>query len=610
MSDEPQFSGDYIVGWKLRVILRLEEYSNTQIVRNLASNPITPPQSMRGVTSTRSQLTYTQTANGYAVNFAGGTATQQGGPQAANSSPDLLTYCIGAVIPNSFKYSLNGFKQPDTMTCELRYVDIPFDPLCFRSVGVELYVGCYDQDAYTQAMEGAVQTVTPSAGASQSQTPLNVIPDGFTGPLGEQRTNLRFQGFVDEWEVTFNDQGLAVVNFMCSDNTRLLIDQAMPPGLRLDTTKPVDLAVAQLLAQFPQFAGLTVQYRPAQVTVPVLGSAFSQGAQVTGGLPASQGGASQTLSVWDYLVEAANSFGHNIRVEGTNVVIQRIRAAVGKNSPPRYDDPFQGRTWGGQEHLLRTFVWGRNCKVVGRKRNYARTDVNVEVRAFSPEAKTTLIARYPPFANAQGLGGQASGPNASTNRIVHALPGDGKQETKYTVFPVPGVVDQATLNNISQAYYEGLNRGMLNLTVKTKDLASYAGSAVDPDVLDMLAGDRFEFLAERFDDSTPDYPASSLAVIENDMLQANPGDLLAGFDPDFVMKYLATYKLAAYQTTFVVHHVDVSGDLKEGIEIDVEGRNMVEARLDAPGVADGSDAALGAQGTAAPATQNQPSGFI
>ena len=617
MSDTPQFSGDYIVGWKLRLIVRLEEFGNTTLVRNLATNPITPPQVMRGVTSTRSQATPQQVPatpsapGGYVVSFAGGTVPSGGaggGPQSVDSSQDGLTYTIGAVIPRSFKLGINGFKEPDTMSCELRYVDVPFDPMCFRSIGLELYVGTMTQDDYTAGVGGATRTTT--VGTTQLSEPLNVIPDGFTGPQGEPRTNLRFQGFVDEWETAFTDEGLAVVRLKCSDNTRLFIDQPMPPGLRCSTTLPLDQAIAQLLANFPQFAGLTVSYLPAQATSPVIGTAFADGAQMPDGLQASNGGASQTLSVWDYLVELCTAIGHNVRVEGTNLIIQRIRAALGRNFPPRIGDPFVGRTWGGSLHQLRTFIWGRNCKTVTNRRKYSRTAVNCEVRSYNPLTKTTMLARFPPFANSQGVGGQASGPNASTNRLIHTLPGDGRQETKYTVFPVPGVTDQATLQNVAQAYYEGLNRGELGKVIHTRDLASFAGDATDPDILDLFAGDHIEFLTERFDDSN-DTVDTDLGQLENALLQANLGyDLLmtAGFDAGFAAKYCATYAAVGFQTTFAVKRMDVSGDHEAGIDITIEGANCVEARVDGPGVADFADQALGALGTTPPTPQNQPVG--
>jgi hypothetical protein len=620
--DVPQFAGDYIVSWKIRLILRIEEYSNVSVVQNLASNPIQPPQArMRGVASGSSQSIpqkQPQTPSqpgGYAVTFAGGTQPPAGGPQAVDSSQDGLTYTIGAIIPRVFKLGINGFKEPDTLTCEIKWVDAPFDPMVFRSVGIELYVGTVTQDDYTAGISGATRDQSSANTSQDAGEPLNVVPDAFTGPDGELRSNLRFQGFVDEWETELTDEGLAIVHLKASDNTRILMDTPMSPGARLSGTLPVDQAVAQFLAQWPQFAGLTVQYRPASLgTIPTLGPLFANSASMPDGLQATQGGAKQTLSVWDYLVELMTAIGHNIRVEtyagSPVIVIQRIRAALGKNFPPRVGDPFQGRSWGGTTHPLRTFIWGRNCKVVKKRRKYTRTSINVEVRSYNPVTKTTMLARFPPFANSQGLGGNASGPNASTNRLLHALPGDGRVDTKYTVFPVPGVLDQATLQNIAQAYYEGLNRNELELTIETKDLTSYGGDATDPDVLDMFAGDHFEFLTERFDDSVQ--VNEDVGDIENSLLQGNAGqaELFLGFDQDFITKYLGAYALDAYQTTFVLKKMDIAGSVDDegGISIHLEGANCVEARVDAPGVADFADAQLGSQGTAAPTGQTPPTG--
>jgi hypothetical protein len=614
MTNISPLGGDYIVGWKIRLVVRLEEYGNVDPTRDLAANPIVPPQTMRGVVSTRSQATYSQApGGGYLVGFQGGTATSQNGPQGVDGSSDNKTFCIGGIIPRAFKLGLNGFKSPDTMTCDVRFVDIPFDPLCFRSVGIELYVGTIDPDDYTNGMAGATRQA--AAGAGIQNEPLNIVPDGFVGPEGQQRSNLRFQGFVDEWNIDGDEDKLTMVHLTCTDNTRLMIDQPMPPGLRASTTLPVDQAVAQLLANFPQFAGLTVEYRPALPMTPILGPAFGDFAQLPDGLQASHGGGEhQTISVWDYLVELANCIGHNIRVEGTTVVIQRVRAAVGKNFPARSDDPFTGRTWGGSNHPLRTFIQGWNCKAFKKGRRYARTDTNVEVRSFNPHTKSTMIARFPPFANSQGIGGSSGNPNASTNRIVHALPGDGRQETKYTVFPVPGVTDQATLQNLAQAYYEGINRSALMVNVHTKDLASFGGDWTDPDVLDMLAGDRFEYLASFFNPNASDgIVMNDLAIIEDALLQSTVGYARlteAGFDSAFIAAYLATYAATGFQTTYVVKVINVSGDVSDeaGIEIEIEGLNMIEARIDAPGVADFADSTLGSQGTTAPTGTSQPQG--
>jgi hypothetical protein len=465
-------------------------------------------------------------------------------------------------------------------------------------------------------MSGGTRNTT--TGGIAGVEPLNTIPDSFTGPNGELRSNLRFQGFVDDWEVDFTDENLAVVRFECSDNTRLLMDQPIAPGNGLSLTMPVDQAVAQLLSQYPQFAGLTVQYRPAGTTIPTFTTAFATCATLTDRLTPTQGGAQQSLSVWDYLVEACNALGHNIRVENTTIVIQRIRAALGKNFPPRDGDPFTGRTWGGSQHLLRTFIWGRNCKAVTKKRKYARTCMNVEVRSYDPLGKVTRVARYPVgLTNAKGTTGQNSGPNASTNRLVHALPGDGRQETKYTVYPVAGVTDQTTLNNIAQAYYEGINRSELGVTIHTRDLASYGGDSTDPDVLDIFAGDHIEYLTERFGNSTPDediFPSTDLAVLEDTLLQAALAHEYltdtAGFDPAFVTAYCAAYASIGFQTTFVVKKFEISGSIEDegGIDINIEAVNMVEARVDLPGMGDQSDAALGAGGTAPPQGQNQPVG--
>lgn len=603
----------YFPGAKIRLILRVEEYSDSIV----DPSKLQAPQLIKGTQQQAATLTYQQDPTAPAgvtryVIASSADSAAAGGPQAQSTSSDGLTQVVAGIIPHDAKMGRNGWKQGDTLDVSFRYIDLPVDPRAFRSVAIEFYLGVLTQQQFSAGVSGQTQSITQ--GQTQTAVPANMIPDKWVDAAGNQRTNLRFQGWADDWEYDWSAEGTALVRMKCVDNTRLLLDQEMPPQLAIDVKKPVDQAVAQLLTNFPQMQGLTVEYRPAvqQGSIPQLDSILGPTAYRPdlGGPTASKGsGTSGTnkQSVWDYLVEIMLLIGHNCRMEGTNIIIQRVRTATSKGFPPRYDDPFTGYTWAdGQVHPLRTFVWGRNVMAVKCSRKYTRTArKNIEIRCYDPGKKQTLVARHPPLV----AGNSASGPQTTNKRAVSTLPGDGGNVTKYCVYTVSGITDANTLQKVAQHYYEGLNRGELFVKLSTRNVASYGGDNSDPDLLDLLAGDRIEYLVDRVDLSQPTAVSQSIGELEDaNTQQAAAQQQLAalGFDPAFVSAYLTAFSSTSFQTQFVVKSGTLAWDVDKGIDLDFEAINFVEVALDANSGFD--DSSLMPQAGTQPSKTQQSSG--
>ncbi|HXQ93759.1 MAG TPA: hypothetical protein VN864_01105 [Thermoplasmata archaeon] len=577
----------YFPGAKLRLILRLEEYAGSIV----DPSTLQPPQLLKGTVAQSAKLVYQVDPTAppgitrYVVTAAGSPAAP-GSPQAQSSSSDGLTQVVAGIVPHNAKLGRNGWKQGDTLDVSFRYVDLPVDPRVFRSVAVEFYLGALTQDQFSQGVAG--QSQTAPQGQSQEAAPANLIPDAWVDAAGNQRTNKRFSGWVDDWDYDWTSESTALVTMKCVDNTRLLLDQEMPPMLAIDVTKPVDQAVAQLLTNFPQFQGLAVEYRPAvdPGSIPILKAALGPQSYRPdlGGPTASKGGGTSGTnkqSVWDYLVEIMLLIGHNCRVEDTTIIIQRVRTATSKGFPPRWDDPFAGYVWAdGQTHPLRTFVWGRNLKSVKCGRKYTRTARKaVELRCYDCNKKQTLVARHPPLK-----AGASDGAGTPNKRPVSTLPGDGGNVTKYVVYTVTGITDLNTLQVAAQHYYEGLNRGELVVKLGTRNMASYGGDNSDPDLLDLLAGDRIEYLVDRVDLSQPTVVQSSIGVLEDASTkqESTRGQLAAlGFDAQFVDKYLEAFSSTSFQSQFVTKSVALGWDVDKGVDVDVEAVNFVEVALDA-----------------------------
>lgn len=574
---------EYFPRCAVHLVVRLDEYGNTGPLRKAA--PSTTTKNLNGTQTNRSGLvpqldpTAPPGVTRYILAPAGqAAAVASNGPQNNTQSTDGLTWDVMA-IPDSLTWSQNGLRKAATAKVVLRYVDLPFDPRLARQLAVEVLLGCVDYE--TAALEASGQWAGQDA---------PIIPRTYVGPYGEPRTNVRFQGWVDDWKDSWTSDKEPAVELECSDNTQLLIDQAAPPRLVLDMTKPLDLAVAGYLANFVQFAGLTVQYLPQGDAPPVLKDVLSGTAYRPnlGPQPNKAGGASAGTkhSVLDYLTELCALVGHSVRMVGTTVLVQRVRSILTNSTTPRPSDPFQPRTIDGKTYSSRAFIYGANLEELHLRRQFrTHPPQNTEVRCYNPERKTVLVARYP----------KVSTDPATQKTMVKALPGNTQPDQKWVVVEVAGVKDQATLNRLAQEYYESLGRQELGAEWKTFNLASFGGGNTDADVLDMQFGDTVQFLVDR------GRPArSTVNNIERFLTATQKAQQFMeqlGFSSDFAAAYARSYTNAGFQYAFRMHTMTVHWSSDDGCEISGTGVNYVEVRADQvlpPGQEPGNTAMQGA----------------
>lgn len=367
MTELEQPAQDYFPAARVRLIIRFEEFGAT----DTPEPPAVPPQLRTGETTLPNALTV-EDQDGKLV-LVSPSSNQDGGPQKQQASTDGRTHVIDGVIPMSASLQRNGVRIADTLSLSLLYVDLPFDPRVIRSCAVEYYLGTLSVEEFERGQAGSADN---PEGADA--LPLNVLPDD----RSDGTSNVRFLGWVDEWEVDVPEEADAMVHLTCTDNTRLFLEQDAPPKLSVGTKKPLDEAVAEYLANFPQFAGMEVEYRPKNAEPPLLSeilqpTAFSE---KVGPPPVGD-----NTMVWDYLTDIAGSVGHTIRVDGVTVVIQRAKTLYdGRVYNRRPDDVFKGRILpSGRELTNRMMVYGRNVKEMNFAREFARyAPLNVEVRCF------------------------------------------------------------------------------------------------------------------------------------------------------------------------------------------------------------------------------------
>jgi len=534
---------------KIRIIVRFDEFGASDTPKP----PDRPPQlrtSGKAKKTSQDDKLEIVEQNGVLVLLGkGDQLSTPGGPQAQVKSSDNRTHAI-ELVPATMTIARNGIRTADTLEASFRFSDFPLDPRVLRSVAVEAFVGSFLEDELNSAPTDA---------------PL-VLADSFTDRQGNKRTNRRFSGWIDEFEADFGDIGQEpFITIRCTDNTRLLIEQEAPPKLAVDPEKPLDRAIAEYLANFPQFRGIGIEYRPAGTDVPLLKSALGKTAYKPklGPAPSGGGGGSSKLSVWDYLTDITGTVGHVVRFEGENVVLQRARTLYGAKYGSRPDDPFTGRILpNGRVLDKRLFIHGANITGLRIRRQFARfAPNNIECRCYDPVQKKTLVARYPV---------------TKEERQKRMLPGNGGSEQTWKVITVRGIRDEATLRSIAQGVYEAIGRNEIEAEFDTNNLASFGGDRYDPDVLDCLPGDAVDIEVAR------DVNGGTSVGTAEEALVARPASFLRalGFPEGFADAYAKAVANIGVSSSFRVKEITIDWSIDDGLSFAFRCVNFIEVRMD------------------------------
>lgn len=546
----------YYPSWRARFIVRLEDFGTP----GTPEPPARIPTLRKGTKDTGKPGDLKVVADEGRLVLIAPTANpvQMGGPQDQIVSSDGLTHVIDGIIPQSANFGMNGVRTADTLDLTMSFIDFPFDPRCLRSVAVKFFMGTVSASDAARGAAGDIRDPQSSGVVF----PYGTLPDTWIDTRGRVRSNLRFEGFADTDKIEF-DSASASVQMSCVDNTSLFLTQEHPSQLALSPKQPIDRAMANYLASFPQFVGMAVEYRPhvADDRKPTLASALSKTAAQGGKGPPQ--GAGQKVMVWDYLTDVVGSVGHILRVEGTTVIIQRPRTLYGSGFR-REDDPFTGRTIEGvgtQPLVLpvRMYGLGLNVNRLSIARNYEKgAPKNIEVRSYSTARKKTIIARFP----------------EKGERVKDMKPGQTGTDVKLEVVRVQGIDDPATLKIVAQAHYERANRNEFEVQLETVNIGSFGGGNLDPDLLDIREGDaiRIEILRSETDDITG--RLQNLAIASADELVG------LGFRREFAEQYVRTREQIQLPTTFRVREARFEMQNSKAIRVSLTAVNYIVAAIE------------------------------
>lgn len=507
------------------------------------------------------------------------------------SSPDGRT-TIGGILPKSVTIERNSINTADKATVTLDARDVPFDPRLIRACGIEITIGVIDPRDYEAGVSGARAedgTLTSMVGRSRT----------LAGPEARLQNTTRFVGWVDTWQIAYDESDGDELVIECRDLSALLFDTPLATGSGIDLTLPIDQGISALLETYPGLRGIQVVYGRPGASEPATAPVPSRAAPVT--LSARRGrtrrqrrSQDQTQDLWSHVTETC--------------------ARVGV-LPVFYDyqlHVIEPRTlYSSEVGTVRRMVYGRNLRHLEWTRKIGGVKVpTIEVRCFDPDLGRTRWARYPsPDGQPDnGILGVSDPPRGNRSRRPNEpqVAGHAPTERINTIL-VRGVSDGTALARIARQAFEQIGRQEIEGSWTTDDLRSFepSGPLSAQDLLALDAGDPVELLISG-GPNVPSVAGLSASQVQSLTRTARADYLrLIGWGQDVAQRFAELQDALANQTTFRTQNVRLSWDADEGVTVVADFINYIEVR-ESPGPADQQQAVAQVQtDRALPATVQQ-----
>ena len=497
-----------------------------------------------------------------------------------------ISYILGR-IPKKASYELPGYRQAGQFSCDFDFRDLPLDPRAVRAASVEIYTGTIPASDYGEGMMG-----TDGQGRRRSV-------------LQPSAENLRMVGLVDTWNVAHTDTG-SVVSMTGRDLRGVLLDTPLEvsPGAAqqivgaLDWSQPINELVQSLLANNPLFQEITVRVNASEWPNGVIPAPGAEGVTPRnrqGARGARRGGRGTpnmgqgNTSFWDLVVRACYLVGAIPFFRGRDLVIRPTRSIFDQTRAgfdPAIATPFVDgaqRTYDAQTEQtispglsIRRMAYGRDTEELTFERKFAGFARPRVVRCVSLDTSSTTRGAG---QLVQGRWPLADAPEGA--RRTRVAPGASGSHEEILNIPVPGVRDAARLTDIARSVFEEIGRGEMGGTVRTRNLASFGGDNLDPDLLSLSPGDGIEFFVDaRALSSTPplvatltDFTRSSYEEAVQDLEERLGDQNLAR-----VIVASSRGQIQEMQRFFRVSTARFTWDAASGIKIDFDFQNYVVSR--------------------------------
>lgn len=367
----------------------------------------------------------------------------------------------------------NDYKTSDTFTAEIDYKNFPFDPRTIRSCGVVVYM----QD---------MRKLYKSDGSENRLVP------GDPTDLDPSVTNAVFMGFVDDSEISFDDNGRKV-SLKGRDMTALLIDQKYDTQKVLFFTKPLDVSIKTFLASVPALANIEVinNTDDPTATLPVPASLDASHGQKLGGGMNTGGGARENY--WEIIQEIVGRCGLVCFMGITNKN-GNLKSAIIITTPKNQARNLSaaGSSLSGVGETLDDIkiIYGQNIKSMSMKRKLGRLK-NFNIAMKARVGKNVITARIPEEANAdwcKKYGIKREQVKIPTLRPDGTIDANSLRAAPYITFPFPGnkITTHAQLVLAGQTAYEQYSLQMLEGTFETHEMLG-RGTSKGSNFLDDLS---------------------------------------------------------------------------------------------------------------------------
>ena len=379
------------------------------------------------------------------------------GESAQDTPPKIIP-----VVPKTVTVSRNAYNQADGWELTFDADDFPVDPQMVRAGAAEIFLfATRGLRANERLIDKQLNTLDdPAPNREPGDTVLEEMgaptaTDGFT--LGHKPM---VAGLFDEHSMELSGNG-RWVTITGQDYTALLIAKQWPPTKRGRARRiPVGAKLDKLLARLLREADTT-----GRMELVTEGVGPGDMPTVKAELKSQKRGIAvdAQTTYWDVLYKLATRHGFILFVRGLEVVL---------TTPANLSNDDTAR--------IRRMAWGRNLESLEMSRRLGKeTAPAVVIKAYDDSLREPITVDYPvgSFTKVKKTQRTSKSTGKTSKRI--------KKTDEYTIVPVYGITNRATLKRMAKTMYYQLGQSERTVRFQTRDLTDLR----DKDLMDLAAGD-------------------------------------------------------------------------------------------------------------------------
>lgn len=476
-------------------------------------------------------------------------------------SPDDLVL-IGSILPTSASVKRNDLRTPDEFEAEIDFADAPIDPRVVRACFVDLDIGTVSPEDYQLGI---------TAGATRADgSLLSLVERG--SPETIFTSSCKFVGYVDEWTVTHDDSGGSVVKLRGRDLTQTMIGRTLDRGESLDLSKPIEMAIQELVDRSPLTRGIKVVFGQPGATKqgPVYEDALPKTRKARKGKQAAWAKANHRMSLWDHVTDVCTQIGLVPTFLGLTLFLLEPSVFFSQRAKPRQ------------------MVYGRNLERLEFNRKVGGFKVpSVEVRCYDPTIGQTRWARAPQTKAGERTSGVYGTSDPPKQQRANEVTPAGAAENKIQLFTLRGITDAKRLERTAASLYQQIGRQEIEGSFETSDLTSF-DSPDEGDLLSIISGDSVELLIGRpmAADTTQGRPSgtpttTTVQTLQEMSVAARKAYLMSvGWKEQPATRLALANELTANNTVFRVRDLHIEWSAESGCKISADMTNFIVVRED------------------------------